>query len=199
MRHLLLLTGLLSTVVPAAAAQTSWSATFEVGKAVFSSAARDSGADPAHIRPWHPTLLPLRLARRGERIGFGLALGYAGGQEAVNFGDFVVLPGTDLGLLEIAPEIDGAVRTPGAGAALRWHLGPILDFWWPSGADPRVRAGAEAGGSLSFPLTERWRFDVRGDLAMTASYLNPDEATDGLRREHTMRRGRLGLGITRQL
>lgn len=181
------------------AAQGAWSGTFEVGKATFSSAARDTSADPVHLRPWHPTLFTLRLSRQGSRLGVALALSYSGGQEGVNIGEFVVLPGTDLRLIEFAPELSGRVTTSRVGAELRWHAGPLLDTWWPSGGDPRTRAGAQVGATFSLPMTDRWRFDLRGDLAATGSYLTAEESTGGIHRDHTMRRGRLGLGLTRRL
>jgi len=181
------------------AGQATWTGTFEIGKAAFSSAAKDTSADPVHIRPWHPTLLTLRLARRGTRLGIGLAMSYSGGQEAVNIGDFVVLPGTALRLFEFAPELSGPILATRAGAEARWHIGPVLDVWWPSGGDPRARPGGHAGATITLPVTDRWHFDLRGDLAVTASYLTADEATGGIHRDHSMRRGRLGLGITRRL
>ena len=180
-------------------AQRTWTGALEIGKATYSSAATDTGSDPAHLRPWHPTLFTLRLAREGSGLGLGIAMSYASGQEGVNVGDFVVLPGSSLRLLEIAPELRGPLLVTGRDATLRWHAGPILDVWWPSGVDPRRRFGGAAGLTLALPLAESWRVTLRGDVALTASYLPPAEAGGGLHRDHSMRRGRLAFGVARHL
>lgn len=199
MRAMLLTLTLCTLAVRPLYAQAAWTGAFELGKATYSSAATDSGSDPAHLRPWHPTLFTLRVAREGAGLGLGVAVSFASGQEGVNVDDFVVLPGSSLRLLEFAPELRGPLLVTRRDATLRWHAGPIIDFWWPSGVDPRRRIGGVAGLTLALPMTEAWRITLRGDLALTSSYLTPAEASGSLHRDHTMRRARLAIGIARHL
>lgn len=198
-RTLLLVLLVLSFPTAPAAAQSRWTLTLERGWSVYSAAAKDSSADPGHLRAYRPAVYSLRLAREQGRLGFALAVGGALGQWSVNFGDFYVLPDEALHLVEVAPEVRYRLGTSSAGAAAYLHLGPTLSIWSPSGEDPRQRLGAQAGATLSVPFASRWALDVRGDVAVSRSLMNEDEESAAITRESTMRRGRLALGISRRL
>lgn len=180
-------------------AQSHWALTAEAGHTTYSSAAYDTSTDVVHLRPWRPTVYTLRLSRESRQIGFGLGIGFAPGKLGVNVDDFALLPGESLHLIEIAPELSLHLGTTSAGATFRWHAGPLLDIWVPSGEDPRQRIGAQTGATLELPVARSWAVTLRADLAVSGSFINESEASDGLRRDATMRRGRLALGITRRL
>lgn len=186
-------------LAPPAAAQAKWTLTLERGWTTYSSAVHDTASEPAHLRPWRPAVYSLRLARESGRWELALGGGIALGQWGVNIGDFVVLPDESLHLYEIAPELGMRIGATATGVVARLHLGPVLAIWVPSGEDPRQRLGAQAGGSLAFPLGAKWSASARADLALSRSLVNKDEETDDLTRASTMRRGRLALGITRRL
>lgn len=183
---------------PAAAAQSSWHLSAEIGKTSYSWAVRDTGADPVSVRPWHPSIWSLRFARDSRRMGIALTVGFASGQEGGSIGDFAILPGTDLNLVEFAPEVRYLLHRTATGAELRLHAGPLADIWWPSGADGRTRFGGLLGGECSLPYSERWAVTLRGDAAITPTYVSDEEA-GGLHRPSSMRRVRFGLGVTRRL
>ena len=181
-------------------AQATWHLTLERGMTTFSAEAHDSSTtDRVHLRPWHPTLYALRLTRESGRIGLGLGLGYASAPIAGNIDDFVLLFGDRERLFEIAPEVRYRVGTTSSGAALRFHLGPVIDLWTPDGADTRTVLGAVGGATLTMPLGARWSVDVRTDVGITGATVTAEEASPEVIRASTVRRGRLALGITRRL
>lgn len=184
---------------PPAAAQATWRLSAEIGKASYSWAVRDTGADPVSLRAWHPSVWSLRLTRDSRRFGVALAAGVAFGQEGGTVADFALLPGTDLNLAEFAPELRYLVHRTGTGAELRLHAGPLVDTWWPTGAEARTRFGAQAGGEFSLPYADHWAVTLRGDAAITPTYVNKEEAGTDLRRPASMRRARFGVGVTRRM
>jgi hypothetical protein len=181
------------------AAQGKWSLSFERGFTTFSETAHDTSTPPVRAIPWHPASYTLRLARDGEKLGLGFALTAASGQLAGKVGDFVVLPGANLKLVEFAPELRWRLTSTSSGAAFIGHAGPVVDIWAPEGDDVRAAYGGVGGVTLALPITARWSAVIRADLAVTGSEATRDEASDQIKRARTMRRGRLALGITRIL
>lgn len=180
-------------------AQARWSLGVEVGGTTYSAAAHDTSVDQVHLRPGYPTIYTVRLARESDRFGVALGVGFASSEWAVNIDDFRILTGDGLALFEIAPEVSARIARTSAGATLRVHTGPIFDVWVPSGEDPRQRLGAQLGLALALPLAQAWKVTIRSDMALSRSFLNEDEESAAVRRDGTMRRGRLALGITRRL
>src|SRR5690348_2241712 len=119
MRSLSWLTLLTALCAQSAVAQTVWHLDAEVGKATYTWAVRDTSANPVTIRPWHPTIWSIRLSRDARRFGVALSIGVALGQEGGTVSDVTILPGTDLNLAELAPEVRYLVHRTAAGAALR--------------------------------------------------------------------------------
>jgi hypothetical protein len=171
----------------------------ERGFTTFSETAHDTSTPPVRVIPWHLASYSLRVAHDGDGLGLAFALTAAGGQLAGRSGDFVVIPGMHLLLLEFAPELRLRLGTTAAGANLLGHAGPVFDIWAPEGDDVRTACGGMAGLTLTLPLTRRWEVAVRSDIAITGSEATRAEASDQIRRAKTMRRGRLALGITRLL
>lgn len=191
---------LLAAAVPStASAQAGWHLTLERGSTTFSAAAHDTSADQVQVRPWHPATYTFRLVRESRRLGFGVALTYSNGPVAANIDDFVLLPGDTQLLIELAPELRYPLIAASSGVTLRIHVGPVVDIWTPSGDDTRTVFGGLGGLTMSFPIAGRWQADLRADVAVTGSNVTKDEASDGIVREPTMRRGRLGIGITKRL
>lgn len=180
-------------------AQAGWTLTVERGSTTFSASAHDTSSPPVRLVPWHPTLYSVRLTRMGERVGVGLTVSHGKGDFGAQAGDVVVLPGLTLAVTEFAPEVAVRIATTPLGAVLRLQAGPVLDLWSPSGADMRTTYGASAGASLAMPLSSRWAVSLRGDLTLTTGETTKDETSDQIIRESTLRRGHLGLGVTRRL
>lgn len=181
------------------AAQGAWTLTLDRGATSFSSTAHDTSSPPVRLVPWHPTLYTLRLERRWGRSGLGVGISYGAGVLAGRVEDVVVIPGLSLDLAELAPEVSRALVTTSRGATLRVQAGPLMDLWIPSGEDIRATFGGAAGATLVLPLSARWEVAVRGDIAVTSGEVTPGEASAEIIRARTLRRGRLGLGITRHL
>lgn len=199
MRPTLSLALLALLAAPPAAAQTTWRLSAEIGRTSYSWAVRDTSADPVSLRPWHPSIWSLRLARDARRFGLAFTFGFAFGAEGGTVADFTILPGTDLNLAEFAPEVRYLLHRTTTGAELRVHAGPVADIWWPTAATARMRLGAQAGGEFSLPYSERWAVTLRGDAAITPTYVSKEEAGTELRRPSSMRRARIGIGVTRRM
>jgi hypothetical protein len=190
----------LTVILPTAlSAQGRWTLTLESGLTTYSSAAHDTASPSTHLRPWRPVLYSLRLSHDRDRLGFGVALGAAHGRLGIDVEEFALQPGETIDLVEFAPEISYRLGETSRGAVLRAHAGPVLDVWMPSGEDPRYRFGGQVGVTLRLALTARWAVTLRGDVAVTPSFLDEGDETPDLRRDGTMRRGRLGIGIARRL
>lgn len=199
MRRSLLILFLLVPFHHALAAQGHWSMTLERGFTTVSSTAHDTSSPVVRLVPWHPTFYTLRLAKEGDRHGFALALTYGNGELAGTVDDAVIIPGISLDVAEVAPELSYRFATTPNGAVLRAHLGPVLDLWFPSGDDMRTTWGGQVGTTLTLPLSANWAVALRGDFTLTTGEVKKDEATAEIIRESTLRRGRLGLGITKHL
>lgn len=195
-----LLTGvLLLCAAPQVAAQTRWTLTGELGTNRFSRAAHDSSTPPVSLGAWRATSYTLRLARAEAERSVALSAGLTSSPFAAWIDNVAVVQGGELALYEFGLTYGRRVLRSGRGAALRLEAGPVLHIWTMSGEDPRARLGAQLGTVLELPMTERWRVDLRGDLTLTRSWMRPEDEEGGITRESTMRRGRLGLGITRRL
>lgn len=182
-----------------AAGQARWTLTAELGATTFSSAAHDTSSPPFQLRAFRPISYSLRLTREGRRVGMALGLSYLPSALAGTVEEIAFVQGGQLELFEIAPEVRWILGTTSAGATVVLHTGPIVDVWGVAGGERRLRAGGSVGATLALPLTERWRFDVRSDLALTRSFLTAEEEAPDLTRTKSMRRARLALGLARRL
>lgn len=198
MRHFL--TGLCCLcLAPAAAAQTGWTLTGEVGANRFSRAAHDTSSPAVSLGAWRPTSYTLRLARSGTQGVLTLSAGFTPGSFAAWIENVAVVQDGELALYEFGLSYGRRIVHTGAGAAIRVEGGPVVHLWTMSGEDPRTRLGAQIGTVVELPMTERWRVDVRADLTLTKSWMRPEDEDAEITREPTMRRGRLALGLTRRL
>ena len=199
MRRILLLCLASIVVGGRVSAQTEWRLTLEGGFTAFSSAAHDSSTDRADIEPSLPMGFTGRLVRESPRFGVGLAITGAPGNDAVLFEDAKITLNSDLWFFEVAPEVRLALGRTSSGAAVWVHAGPTVDVWNASGMETQVRLGGLGGATLTLPLAANWQVDLRGDLAVTGSYVPKDEEGPDLILPKTMRRGRFAVGITRRL
>lgn len=182
-----------------AVAQSQWALTIEATQASYSAAAYDTSTPRVAAGPSGPVLVSLRVQREGPAHGFGLGVTYTNAPLGGWVEDVTVLIAGSLELVEIAPEWRVRLREGQTGARLVGHLGPIFDAWAPSGEPVRWRVGGMAGVTLEFPLSAGWQVGIRSDFALTGSYLRPEDDNDEIDVEPTMRRTRIGLGITRRL
>lgn len=198
MRAVLLTCLAMLWVVPCAA-QAKWSLTMITSSSRFTTAYHDTSSPQVRVKPWRPTSLGVRLARDGARFGVGATLAFLNGDEAAEVDGQVLLPDVTVSALSLSPEIRWRALRTARDAELMFHTGPTLDVWKPSGADHRARLGAVGGATLMLPLTTMWHVELRGEVGFTSSYVNDDETTDQVRRNTSMRRATLGLGITKRL
>lgn len=183
-----------------AQAQEPWRLTAEAGMTSFSEAFHDSSTPPIAIGAWRPTMYTLRLTGHLGKLGVGFGASLAKSGMGGGDGTGVVVVFEDqLVLLELAPEIRVPVIADRHGTRLIVHAGPVWDHWSLSGEQGRSRRGGLGGFTLSFPVGASWRTDLRGDIALTGSFVEPAEAVGGVQRPSHMRRSRLALGITRTL
>lgn len=180
-------------------AQSPWAITVEVSKSGFSAAAYDSSTPRLAVGPGWPTMLTLRLQRTGERHGLAVGVTYVNAPLAGWVEDVTLILERSNELVEIAPEWRHVLARPASGARWVAHLGPVFDGWGPSGEPIRWRIGGMAGATLEFPLSTGWQVGIRGDFSMTGSYLRREDDDDQIDVERSMRRTRVGLGITRRL
>ncbi len=180
-------------------AQRPWGITFEATRGAYSPAAHDTGSPPATVEAWSPTQFSLRLERSGTRHGVAVAISYMHAPLGGSVEEITVLIRSRVEMVEIAPEWRYLLAAPASGARWVLHLGPVFDGWGPSAEPIRWRVGGMAGVTLAFPLSPRWEVGIRSDFAMTGSYFRPEDDDDEIDVEPTMRRTRIGLGITRRL
>jgi hypothetical protein len=191
---------ILSAIVGTTAqAQGSWSLALETSRATYTPAAYDTSTPRISIGAWGPMLFTARLSRSGAPHGFGLAVSYMNAPLGGEVEEVALFIRRSLQMVEIAPEWRFLLVEAPTGARLVASAGPIADGWGPSAEPIRWRIGAMAGATLEFPLSDRWRVGIRGDFAITGSYLNPEDDDEEIDLEPTMRRTRIGLGITRRL
>jgi hypothetical protein len=198
MRSLLLLLCVLASVRQLAG-QRPWALTFEATRGAYSPAARDTSTPPAIIEAWSPTQFTFRLERSGRNHGVAIAISYMHAPLGGSIEDVTLLVRNQIEMIEIAPEWRYRLILAQRGARLVTHIGPIADGWGPNLEPIRWRIGGMAGLTLAFPLTERWEVGIRSDFAITGSYLRPEDDDDQIDVEPTMRRTRIGLGITRRV
>ena len=183
-----------------AQAQEPWRITAEAGITSFSEAFHDSSTPPLSIGAWRPMMYTFRLTGHLGRVGVGLGASLVKSGMGGGDGTGVVVVFEDqLVLLELAPEVRVPLLTDRHGTRLVIHAGPVWDHWSLIGEHGRSRKGGLGGFTLSFPVGASWRTDLRGDLALTGSFLEKSEAVSGVQRPSHMRRSRLALGISRTL
>jgi hypothetical protein len=197
-RHLAITVGLVVAAVPLAA-QHQWRLGIEVGATTFSPAVHDTSSPTVYLRPWHPTSYALRLTRTGEKIGYGIGMSLFNGPVGANIEDFVMLQGPKVGGFELAPEVRWRFARTGTGATFELGGGPVWTLYATDGYDPVSRFGGQGALTLSLPLGDAFRVDLRGDLTGTGTIAPDDTETDEVRHEDVMWRGRLALGLSTRL
>lgn len=197
-RSSILLVGLLLGTAPLDA-QVRWRLGAEFGATTFSSAVHDTATSTSHLRPWHPNSLTLRLVREGGSIGFGLGATLIAGQVATSIEEFVLIPGDEVSIAEIAPEIRWRFASTSTGATATLSGGPVWDLFATSGYDPVSRFGGQAGVTLSLPLGSALNVDLRGDLTATGSQYPNDVENGEIELDDVMWRGRFGVGLSARL
>lgn len=194
-RHFVVIVGLAAAASPLTA-QREWRVGLEVGATTFSPAVHDTSSPSVYFRPWHPTSYALRLTRTGGTIGYGLGLTLFNGPLGANIEDFVLLQGPEVAGFEVAPEIRWRLSRTRTGAMVELGGGPVWTVYSTDGYDPVSRFGGQGALTLSFPLNDAFRVDLRGDLTGTGTIVPDDTATDEIRHEDLMWRGRLALGLS---
>ena len=171
-----------------------WSVAVEAGMAGFAGGSTDTAAatDPGSFRPYYPATVLVRLDRRWSRIGVGIGLLYCSAGVAEESSEFAVVAKDLLELYEIAPEASVLVAKPGPGGALRVHVGPVLDLWFPKGDSRRTRPGGHATISLEWALGGRLTGALRAGLALTGSAFDEGELPSRFERRAMWRRSLSG-------
>lgn len=199
MRHIAAIFVVLGAVAPRLAAQDRWTMTLEAGQAIYSRAAHDTGTPPVSVHVWRPTLFTLRVARQLGRFSAAIGVTYGKSGLGGSIEELTVVQRGQFEIGEVAPELGVQLFRTSTSAELRLHAGPVWDLWGPAGYEFRTRIGGMGGVTLALPLMAGWRVDLRGDLAVTGSYLNKADETPDVHRDAIMRRGRIALGVTRRL
>jgi hypothetical protein len=175
-------------VAPSLAAQ--WSVGVDVGMLGFGGSAFDtSGAvDPATIRPSPGRAYGLRVQRQSGAVGVGLGVLYSSTGVGAEGQSVVVEEKDVLKLYEVVPEVLILLARPGAGGALRMHLGPVVDTWSFTGEKDRTRVGAQVGLSLDWPMIGRLTGTFQGGIGLTPSAWAESDLPDGYALRATWRR-----------
>lgn len=173
--RLLLFPGLLGILAAPLAAQQHWGLAVEVGKASFNghaSATVNSVETAAHPSP--ATTWGLRVSRTGPKVGFSLGLSFATTGVRFEDEDFGVESRDILGLVEVSPQVSFVLLRP-REAALRIHLGAVLDHWDPDGGATRTTLGGLGGLSLDVPFSSRVSAEARWEMVLTGSAFEEGE------------------------
>jgi hypothetical protein len=189
-----------SLLVVARALSAQWSVAGEVGMLDFAGGARDTSAvdAPTTLRPARGTAYALRVERRFRAVGLGLGVRYGTVAVGAQRASTVVEEKGALTLYEAAPEVVLTLARPGAGGAVRLHVGPLIDHWTLSGGDDRTRVAAAAGLSLDWPLAGRWEAAFRADVALGPSAWVEGELPEGFARRLLWRHA-LAAGLALRL
>ena len=158
-----------------------WSVGAEVGMLGFGGTSIDTSTpnDPPRLRPSPSTTYGVRVQRRFGKVGLGIGGLYSKGGVGAENGSVAVEQKGMLRLYEVAPEASLLVARPGPGGAFRLHLGPLIDWWSPSGAPHRTRVGVRAAVSLDWPLAGRWTGTFGAGVALSSSVLLSEEVPAG--------------------
>jgi hypothetical protein len=157
------------------AAQHRWGLALEIARAGFSGQGRSDVLDPeTGVHPSSTTIWGLRLDRTGSRVGWSLGLSIATTGVEFESDDASAEARNVLELIEISPQVSVLLLEP-REAALRIHLGPVIDHWSPDGADARTRIGALAALGLAVPFSARFGVEARWEMTLTVSVFVYDE------------------------
>jgi len=183
-------------VAPSLAAQ--WSAVAEVGRVDFHGGAFDTSsvADPATIRPSPGRAYSLHVRRQVSTFGVGLGVLYSSTGVGAEGKNVIVEEKGVLKFYEVAAEVLILLAKPGAGGALRLHLGPLLDIWSLTGEKDRTRVAAQIAVSLDWPMIGAVAGTFRAGVALGPSAWLDDELPDGYERRMIWRRAfTAGIGL----
>jgi hypothetical protein len=173
--RLLLFTGLLGIFAVPLIAQQQWGVAVEFGRASFNGHGSSTTTSPETTgHPSPTTTWGLRVSRTGPRVGF--SLGVLGTNTGVQFEseEAAVESRGLLELLEVSPQVSFVLLRP-REAALRIHLGAVLDHWSPEGGTTRTSFGGLGGFSLDVPFSSRFSAEVRWEIVLTESVFEEDE------------------------
>lgn len=177
-------------VAPSLAAQ--WSVAADVGMLAYNGGAFDTSrvADPAMIRPSPGRAYGLHVQRHFDRFGVGLGVLYSSTGVGAEGETVIVEQKGVLKFYEVAAEVLILLAQPGAGGALRLHLGPLLDVWsLTGGEEDRTRVGAQVAVSLDSPMIGPLTGTFQAGVALTPSPWEDGDLPDGYARRIMWRRG----------
>jgi hypothetical protein len=157
------------------AAQHRWGLALEIARAGFSGHARSEVLDPeTRLHPSGTSIWGIRLDRSGSRLGWSLGVSIATAGVEFESDDASAVARNVLELIEVSPQVSVLLLQP-REAALRLHLGPVIDYWSPDGADSRTRLGALAALGLVVPFSERFGVHARWEATLTESLFEEDD------------------------
>ena len=185
-------------VAPSLAAQ--WSVGVEIGTVAFGGSAFDTSdaVDPGTIRPSPGRAYGVSVQRLSGAFGVGLGVRYSSTGVGAEGSSVIVEEKGVLKVYEVAPEVLILLAKPGAGGALRLHLGPLLDIWSTSGEKDRRRVAAQAAVSLDWPMTGRLAGTFRAGVAVGPSVWEESDLPDGYALRATWHRA-FSAGISLRL
>jgi hypothetical protein len=170
-----LVPGLLGILASPLAAQRHWGIAVELGSASFNGHARsttitpEATGHPSPARTWG-----LRVSRAGSKAEFSVgALVASTGVQFEDEESAAEARGV-LGLVEVSPQVALLILKP-REAAVRVHLGAVLDRWSPEGDKARTALGGLAALSLDVPFSSRFGAEVRWETLLTGSVFEEDE------------------------
>jgi hypothetical protein len=173
--RLFLFPGLLGLLSAPLGAQQRWGIALELGKAIFNGHASSTATSPETTgHPSPATTWGLRVSRNGPKVGFSLGLLVANTGVQFESEEAAVETRSLLELLEVSPQVSFVLLRP-REAALRVHLGAVLDHWSPEGGTTRTSLGGLGGLSLDVPFSSRFSAEVRWESILTESIFEEAE------------------------
>lgn len=181
---------------PAAA---QWHLTAEVASSRYSGSSRGIAAaeEGRSFRPHRPTMVAFRLDRDWDKVGVGIALGYAAPGLALEGDEGAIVINDVMTVFDVAPEVSVRLFSFGSNGEVRTHAGPLVELW-QLGSSSHPRAGVHLAISYEFPLAGRFGGSVRGAGALIASPFGQGNLPDGYEPRASWRRG-VSLGLRYRL
>ena len=183
MRTFFIILVALSGLAHPAFSQQRWGLAGEIGMASYSGHAAsiddapEASGHPSGLRTWG-----LRVDRNGERVRFGIGIAIASTGIEFENEDASAEVKNLLNLVEISPEVSVVVFRP-REAALRLHLGGVIERWSPEGDDSRTSIGGMGAISVELPFSSQVGVQVRWQMARTGSMFDGDDLPPEFERE----------------